>query len=176
MSIAERDERARRYHLIRQDAVLLAGAAGLPADVREICFEQYAAEHGVKALAILFAQFMGMANSVVANNREAIELFGIVEGGLMPQVAEQLNLPTIFGACNGAIIAQAVDQEPLCEGCAFRLGTVANQSPITTCDADWLSHPGEDPFWCHEDLNDKMEPTKACAGFAQLRAMRKRAT
>lgn len=173
--MGEADKRAQTYSLTHDDAAWLAGACGLPADIRSEAFTSYAALHGIGALANLFAQFIGMANSVVANNREAIELFGIIEGGMSPQQAEKLNLPTIFGACNGAMIAAGIEQKPLCHGCAFRVGALANQSPATTCDADWCSHPGEEPFYCHEDMDEKGDPTKACAGFAQLRAARKRA-
>jgi hypothetical protein len=161
------------YSLTRDEASMLAGACGLPVDVRAVIFEKYAMRHGVAALTNLFAQFMGLANSVVANNRDALEIFGIVHCNLGPYEAEKINLPTIFGACNGAMLAGGMEQEGLCGGCAFRLGTHANQSPVTTCDADWCSHPGEANFFCHEELDEKGEPVKACVGFARLRAKRK---
>jgi len=163
------------YSLTRDEAGTLAGACSMPADLRAEIFEKYAARHGVKALASLFAQFMGLANSVVANNRDALEIFGMVHCDMGHYQAEKLNLPTIFGACNGALIAEGVDPSGLCGGCAFRLGTHANQSPVTTCDADWCSHPGESTFMCHEDIDDRGQPMKACAGFARLRAKRKAA-
>ena len=160
------------YSLTRDQAETLAGATGLPVNVREVIFTRYAEEHGAPALAALFAQFMGLANSVVANNRDALEIFSMVHLDMAPYTAEKLNLPTIFGALNGAIIADGVEQDGLCDGCAFRHGTHANQSPITTCDADYCSHPGEQPFMCHDHMENE-EPTRACVGFARLRAARK---
>lgn len=161
------------YALSHAEASTLAGACSLPADLRMHVFEKYAQRHGVVALANLFAQFMGLANSVVANNRDALEIFAMVHCDFGPYQAEKLNLPTIFGACNGAMLADGVDQDGLCGGCAFRVGTCANQSPVTTCDADWCGHPGEASFFCHEELDERGAPTKACAGFARLRAKRK---
>jgi hypothetical protein len=169
------DPRAATYSLSKADAEWLAGLVGLPVDVRAEVLTKYAAQLGMEALVNLFAQFIGLANSVVSNSADAIEVFAIIEGDMHPYTSEKLNLPTIFGACNGAIIAHGIDASQLCAGCAFRLGTFANQSASTTCDADWCSHPGETPFMCHMDLDDQGEPTKGCAGFAQLRAKRKAA-
>lgn len=74
------------------------------------------------------------------------------------------------------MIAEGIAQdETLCGGCAFRLGTAANQSPITTIDADDCAHPGEQPFMCHETLDDNGNPQEACGGFAKARAKRKAA-
>lgn len=172
--MSECDERERRYSLTRKQGETLAGASNLPIDLREMIFARYAKDHGSKALAALFAQFMGLANSVVENNRQALELFGLCHAGLEPWETEKLNLPTIFGACKGAVIAIGVEQDGLCHGCAFRLGSTANQSPSTTCDADWCAHPGEQPFMCHEDMDAEGDPRKACVGFARARATRKR--
>ena len=68
-----------------------------------------------------------------------------------PQLAEKINLPTLFGALHGVVLAAGVKSDKTCGGCAFRLGTPANQSPITTGDADWYFHPGEGDCLCHED-------------------------
>lgn len=169
------DHRSGIYELSKDDAGWLAGACGMPPDVRAEVLAGYLNQRGRAAFINLFSQFIGLANSVVANNRESIEIFGIVEGGMHPNEAEKLNLPSIFGACNGAMLAAEIDPAATCEGCAFRIGTLANQSPATTSEADWCGYPGEQPFMCHMDLDDKGEPTKGCAGFAQLRASRKAA-
>ncbi|OWK35167.1 hypothetical protein FRUB_10009 [Fimbriiglobus ruber] len=95
---------------------------------------------------------------MVENNREMAELLLITEGGLSPDEAAKANLPTLFGALGGILLTEGVDQAKTCGGCAFRLGTCANQSPSTTCDADWCSHPGEQDFMCHEDLDDQGNP------------------
>jgi hypothetical protein len=160
------------YTITRPDAENLRGIVLLPADIRQMALKKYVERHGVGDLIALFSQFIGLANSVVANNREMVEIILITEGGMWPNSAEQANLPTIFGALNGVVIADGIDQSKLCEGCAFRVGTSANQSPVTTCDADWQSHPGNANFMCHMDMDNEGQPKKACAGFAQLRAAR----
>jgi hypothetical protein len=162
---------SREYTLSKSDASWLVGAVLLPAEIRRQVLQKYVIEKGQAALVNLFAQFMGLANSVVENSKDAIEIFAICEGRIHPD-GPGLNLPTIFGACNGVIVADGIAQEGLCGGCAFRIGTLANQSPVTTCDADYCGHPGEPVFYCHEHDGDA--PTNACAGFARLRARRKR--
>lgn len=165
-------DRSRQYSLTREDAVDLGGMSSMPVDLREEVIIGLMKRRGQKAVIRMFANFMGLANSVVANMRDAIEVYAIVEGDMHPHSAEQLNLPDIFGACNGAGLTDRIDQSKLCDTCAFRLGTIANQCAPTTCDADYCAHPGERPFLCHEHEEGE-EPSKACAGFAQLRARRK---
>lgn len=172
MTPTGRDALAREYHLTENDASWLASMVQMPPDIRREALAAYTAQNGLNRLLNLFTQFIGMANAVVMSAHEAIEIFGIVEGGHHPH-ASNWNLPTITGACNGAILADGIIQHGLCGGCAFRLGTLANQSPITTCDADWCGHLGEEPFLCHE-VPAGEEPSKACVGFARLRARRRR--
>ena len=116
----------------------------------------------------LFSQFIGMANSVIENNREMLELFLITECHVHPYTAEKINLPTLFGALNGIEIAERVEESKTCTGCAFRRGTCANQSPITTIDAKDAVEGDIGQFMCHTDLDDNMEPTHKCIGYAQL--------
>ena len=115
----------------------------------------------------LFAQFIGMANSVVANSAEMADILLMTAGVTHPdQPSTRANLPTIVGALRGIVMAQGVDASKVCEGCAFRLGTVANQSPITTTEADMCVEDSE-KFMCHMELDRKGQPFKACAGYAQ---------
>jgi hypothetical protein len=167
------EEATRHYELCKSDASWLAGAVLMPPDIRQKVFEKYAEENGQARLVNLFVQFVGMANSVVENGRAFLEEVAIIHGDMHPYQAEKLNLPTIYGACRGAEMAHGITQDALCGGCAFRIGTHANQSPTTTCDADACAHPYEQPFMCHEDLDEGGNPTKGCAGAAQLRAVRK---
>jgi hypothetical protein len=159
------------YDIPPHMARALRVVALMPADLRREAVRDLPLDR--EALADLFAEFIGLANSVADNCREMVELLLITEGGMHPHTAEKANLPTIGGALAGVGLAAGLDTSTMCSGCAFRPGTPANQSPVTTLDADCLSHPGEEPFWCHHDMNDRGEPTKACAGFAQLRAKRK---
>lgn len=162
---ATQAERAGAYSLTRPDADTLAAALVLPTDARAEFLADYLARFGPDDLLNLFAQALGMANSVVANNREAIELFGICEGTLHPHNAHQINLPTMLGAAQGARIAR--DAKGMCGGCAFRLGTTANQSPITTIDAEDCARDGT-PFLCH-DVEPGERIRAACRGFVVAR-------
>lgn len=157
------------YSMSIEDAQELLGTVCLPFDIRQKLIGRYYKEHGLLALVNLFAQFIGMANSVVVNNREMAELILISQGGMWPQEAERANLPTIFGALNGVLLASKVDQGKMCEGCAFRLGTPANQSPITAIDAGHCLSEGVN-FLCH-DVEDG-QPKRLCRGFARARKMR----
>jgi hypothetical protein len=155
------------YTMADADADALRGMVLLPHEYRTKLLRRYVREHGQAALINLFSQFIGLANSVVANSREFIELAGIIEGTLHPHNADKINLPTIFGGLVGVGLANSIDQTKTCSGCAYRLGTCANQSPITTIDANWCEDESDLDFLCHERLNAKAEPYKLCAGHAQ---------
>jgi hypothetical protein len=155
---------ASAYSVTLADAQALAGIVAVPTSVRADLLRAYRAAHGEAALINLFAQAIGMANSVVENNREAIEILGICDGTLHPHSAHQINLPTMLGACQGAQIARHA--KGMCHGCAFRLGSVANQSPSTTLDAGDCVSAGT-PFLCHDEPDGK--PRRACRGFVTAR-------
>ncbi len=127
---------------------------------------RYYEQHGAAGIISLFANFIGMANSAIANNREMIELLLIIEGGMPPNVVEAANLPTIAGALHGVKLANSVNQKKTCGGCAYRLGAPANQSPVTTADAGWSRRNGTD-FLCHEKLDENCQPYTLCRGYAQ---------
>ncbi len=152
------------YEISNKDASELLGAVLLPHEFRLLVLTKYAEEHGTAALANLFSQFIGLANSVIANSHDAVELFLICEADFHPYEAEKVNFPTLFGALNGVKLANGVDQTNCCHGCAFRHGSLANQSPSTTVDADWcLSDDLQ--FWCHENMDKNDKPTRKCVGF-----------
>jgi hypothetical protein len=141
-------------------------------DIRREALAEFRRKFGDDAVLEAFAEFIGLANSVIQNSHDALELFGIIHGEMEPYEAEKLNLPDIFGALSGVELAKFGCDEA-CSGCAFRLGSLANQSPSTTSDADWSGHVGEQPFMCHEDLSESGEPTKVCQGWVRLRQHRK---
>lgn len=157
------------YKLSLADADELKGICLLPHEFRRKRLLQLFERHPQRAIE-LFSQFIGLANSVVSNNREMIEEYLIVECKEWPQSAEKINLPTIFGALNGIAIAAKVDQRKTCTGCAYRKGTPANQSPSTTCDVQFVEE-NDDKFMCHLDLDEHMEPKRICAGYKQLHAI-----
>ncbi len=160
------------YTLTAEDADALKAVVLLPGDIRAQLLKKYLAERGTAALVNLFCQVIGMANSVVANNREMIELAGIISGELHPHNAHQINLPTLFGALSGVTLAASVDQTKTCNGCAYRLGAIANQSPVTTYDAEWCGQDGNQDFLCHERLDAKGNPRHLCAGNAKRKKQR----
>ncbi len=153
------------YTLTPAQASELAGAVLVPADVRAELLRRYAAKHGTDALAELAAQLIGAANSVVANCREMAEL-QLIDFGIHPYTAEKVNFPTLYGAMGGVVLASGTKQDGLCHGCAYRLGTIANQCQSTTGDAAHCAEEAQD-FMCHEKLDDSGEPTKKCVGHAR---------
>lgn len=157
-----------KYHLSIDQADTLKGVVLVDEDLRHLILERYVRERGQPALVRLFSQFIGLANSVVANNREMIEMFAITECGLYPHDARKVNLPTLFGALLGVDLATGVNQRKACGGCAYRIGTPANQSPITTCDAEYCADEGTQ-FMCHEHMDPNGEPTRRCVGHAAKR-------
>lgn len=120
-------------------------------------------KHGTGALLEAFAQFMGLANSVVESNRRSITDL-LVECG----VHESPNMSTILGAFEG-IRAAVSPARGMCGGCAFRLGTPANQSISTVASAEECLRDGS-TFLCHINGIDKEgRATQPCAGAAKAR-------
>ena len=154
------------YRMADAEAEYLRAVVLLPHGSRADLLTRYAVEHGHAAAINLFSQVIGMANSVIENNREMIELLGIIEGGEHPYRVEQYNLPTLVGALAGVPLANSIDQRKVCHSCAYRLGAPANQSPVTTIDAAYCSSD-EITFLCHEDVDEKGNPTHLCRGHAQ---------
>lgn len=150
-------------------ADLLSGVVMSPCATRIELLEKIQSKIGAAAFAELFANFIGLANSTLKNSDEMIDIILIVQGVRHPDKNEdRANLPTIFGALRGVIMADWIDASKVCEGCAFRLGTPANQSPITTTEAhDCVGDDGGTHFLCHEELDRRGQPFKACAGYAQ---------
>lgn len=157
-----------RYSITPTDADMLQGVAAVGGELRGFLLRQYADNHGVEALVGLFGEFIGLANRLATNATEAAVVVLIAEG-LEPHEAERLNAPTVIGALEGIKLAAGVDSKPTCGGCAFRQGTVANMSPLTTADATDCVPAGGAPFMCHAEMTAGGEPIKACAGWAQAR-------
>ncbi|HGW8793674.1 TPA: hypothetical protein ACNRRT_005559 [Pseudomonas aeruginosa] len=165
-------EPATDYSITAADAKELAGAVLLPADLRLQVLEKMAAQRDLAAMLDLFAQVLGMANAVAENCRAMVELI-LIERGEHPHTAEQANLPTMFGALQGVVLAATVNPRGTCAGCAYRLGTPANTSPVTTSDAIYCRQELS-RFYCHADLDDQGNPVRTCVGHAK--AMKQDAT
>jgi hypothetical protein len=157
-----------RYTIAPADAEMLQGAATVAGEVRAFLLRQYVENHGVEALIGLFGEFIGLTNRLADQAHEAA-VGCLIEAGYEPWTAEKVNSPTLQGALEGVKLADGIDVSKTCGGCAFRLGSVANMSPSTTDDAGSCVEPGSIPFSCHEDMDERGNPTKACAGWAQAR-------
>lgn len=157
------------YDLHPVVASMLSGVVMLPRDLREECLRKWFAKSGGCDPILILSEFVGLANSVVANNRDAIELWSLMSGFAPPGREHDVNLPTILGALRGIDLAARANVANPCVGCAFRLGTLANQSPTTTADAEWAMNT-DDRFWCHEDFDAEGNPTRRCAGYEKLMA------
>ncbi|WP_261312060.1 hypothetical protein, partial [Pseudomonas aeruginosa] len=153
------------YQISAADAHELAGAVLLPADLRRQVLEKMAAQRDPATMLDLFAQVLGMANAVAENCRAMVELI-LIERGEHPHTAEQANLPTMFGALQGVVLAATVNPRGTCAGCAYRLGTPANTSPVTTSDAIYCRQELS-RFYCHADLDDQGNPVRTCVGHAK---------
>lgn len=154
------------YSMTPGQALLLSKAAKAPLKDRRAILESYAFTHGHEALLELFSQFVGMANSVAENCREMTDLVLITEMGMNPDRFDSINLPTITGACQGVMLAARCDPTGACHGCAYRMGSIANQSPMATTEAAYMSFH-QKGFMCHEELDDQLNGTKVCVGHAK---------
>lgn len=154
------------YSLTPEQATEVAALAESAVDERIARLTRYAGEHGAAAVIELLAQVIGMANSVAENARQMTDLVLISELGMHPDRFDSINLPTLVGACQGVLLAAQCDPEGACAGCAYRLGTMANQSPIATTDAAYMSFD-QRGFMCHAETDEHGEPTKVCVGHAK---------
>lgn len=144
--------------------------AAVPMDLRLPALRRLAVQIGTRAMVDLFGEFIGLANQVAYNACEQAKDLLVLHGHVWPHEAERVNMPCVLGALNGIVLAAGINPGPLCGGCAFRAGTVANQCLPTTEDADYCSTPGERPFLCHEAVDEHGNAISACRGFAQRRA------
>jgi hypothetical protein len=154
------------YSMTPADATDLMEFAQLDLPKRREALGRYAQQHGPERLVEMFAQFIGMANSVAANCSEMSDIVLITECGVHPDKFDSVNLPTIIGACQGVLLAGKCDPTGTCYGCAYRLGSIANQSPIATSDADHMAFD-QKGFMCHADLDESGDPIKVCVGHAK---------
>lgn len=154
------------YALTPEQALSLAKVAQTHLAERRALLMSYAAAQGVDGLVDLFAQFVGLANSVAVNCREMTDLVLITEMGMNPDKFDSINLPTILGACQGVLLAARCDPTGACHGCAYRLGSIANQSPMATSEAAYMSFD-QKGFMCHAVLDDEHNPTHVCVGHAK---------
>jgi hypothetical protein len=172
--LVEKGIDATTYSIDRVDALLLSAIVVCEDAERQNGLRMLMKKRGVDGFISVMSQFVAMANSVVSNNAEMVDLILITSGVSHPdRTADKANLPTLFGALRGVVMADGMDVSKVCGGCAFRLGTPANQSPLTTMEADDCVTDGDQAFLCHEELDRKGNPFRACAGYAQSLKARK---
>ena len=154
------------YSMSTDDALLIAGISQYDLETRRDMVGAVLVTEGAGRLVEMLAQLIGMANSVAENSKEMTDQVLIEECGVHPDRFDSVNLPTIIGACQGVLIASKCYPAGACYGCAYRLGSIANQSPIATSDAEFMAHDRKG-FMCHADLDEQGEPTKTCVGHAK---------
>lgn len=161
------------YALTDGDAQVLMEVVAAPlGEARDAVLRRHCDERGVDATLALFGQFIALALSVTDNCRLQTELVLVADGGMHPHEAERINLPTIHGALRGVLLANAVDTSGTCSGCAFRLGTPANQSPSTTDDTGYCSEELKS-FYCHQrGVMPNGALTRRCVGDAKIQRNR----
>jgi len=159
------------FRLSVEQAKQLAAIVAAPLGDRLNLLSRYQRQKGTAALIELFGSFIGLARTVVDNNREMVELILLLECVTTPHRSSDVNLPTLRGALLGVEHAAlcAVD---VCAGCAFRLGTPANQCETTALDVEYCIDEDRQRFMCHEDMDDHGEPLHLCRGYAAVIKLR----
>lgn len=157
---------ANREYVLSEEAQTYINAICLmPPDMRLGLLTKFHAKVGTPALIEAFSGFIGMMNQLEYNMTESVKMFAVTECGTHSHEVSGLNLPSIMGAFNGLRIAVAPTPK-MCSSCAFRLGSVPNQSLCTTIDAKDCAKKAQ-RFMCHENMGiETGEPTKTCAGYA----------
>lgn len=105
---------------------------------------------------------------------EAVWLHLIGEGDYHPDSIHHLNLPSFKGALSGmALLPYAVDDSKLCSTCAYRKGTLGNNSETTIGDVEHVIYH-EGVFRCHKEVDKHGshactdgKALKACQGWVQ---------
>lgn len=95
------------------------------------------------------------------------DLVLITEMGMHPDKFDSINLPTIVGSCQGVMLTAQCDTARACEGCAYRLSTMTNQSPIATLDAAYMDFD-QRGFMCHAEVDERGNQLKVCVGHAKV--------
>lgn len=158
------------HEITREEANTLKGIAGLP---REIRIEALTKLMPPERMLSLAADLIGLGNQLNASTREFLEFYLVIEGKEDPHAVEKINLPTVFGALNGIEIA-VKPVRGMCNGCAFRQRTPANQSPITSFDAaDSVRGAISQDFMCHMRPNKHGECLVPCFGARAAKKQRR---
>lgn len=154
------------YDIAPTVALELAGIVKIGLERRIELLTALLHSRGEKSLIEAFADFIGMANSVVENCAAMSDQVLIEECGVHPDKFTSVNMPTILGALQGVLLASSCEPAGACHGCAYRLGSIANQSPIATLDAAYMAFNSKG-FMCHAYIDHAGEPTRVCVDHAR---------
>lgn len=157
--------KSHHYDFDQNHVDILSVAILLPAKDR---MEWLAEKISPSDLLDVLSNFIGMANSVQENAAEMLNMILLEHGIGHPDRTSNANLATLSGALRGITLSLGTNQKRTCKGCAYRKGTAANQSLVTTSDADYCIDSNTD-FFCHEKVDANGNPVKLCAGHVQAK-------
>lgn len=154
------------HQISKTDAKECLACQSLPREFRVMYLQKFRGDRTVEDMIELLADWMGLTNQIVANNRKHIEGYLVTECGHTPDIAATINLPDVSGALIGIVMA-VKPKRGICGTCAFRSGSVANQCHGTLLDAEGAIRDREpSSFNCHEHMENG-NPTRICAGAVE---------
>lgn len=124
----------------------------------------------IKILEVL----MTVSENYAESCDEALYLHLVITGDMHPHSIEKLISPKFDAALKGLLLSEkAPNQDVLCDGCAYKEGTLANHCSTTQSDLSSALNEGK-IFYCHEGFERLDVPTKKdqkcmkpCKGWAQ---------
>lgn len=142
-------------------------------DARRLIVEQAARGMTKHELGEVLIHLVELSEQVIGNAEEHAIGMLIAEGNMHPHQAEKINFPSLKGAALGLAAAECVAadaRQRLCDGCAYRQGTVANQCMPTQTDAQWAIDLDHD-FSCHINGYDEATDTSTqpCVGHVHAK-------
>lgn len=119
----------------------------------------------------LLLQTVKLAESLSNNCGDWLKLSAIMDAKIHPYSADQLNVPTLRGALAAAVTVPIVEVAACCATCAFRVGSIANQTETVAEDVMLSLQSGGDTFYCHEGDG---APRTPCRGFVAAMKLKPR--
>lgn len=146
------------YKLSEQLANLIILTKGMSAEGMASVFKEYLQRNDKEEPAVIIANILAMSQSVISNISDELERELISSGKMSND--QRLNMPSLAGAAMGSKMANT--EKGKC-GCAFKLGSFANQ-----CEATVFSAGLGDEFFCHQKGKKKL-----CKGWIRAKGQGK---
>lgn len=153
----------------------LVKVLALPKEQRKSAMQTAFASVPATDLLDLLTDVLNASEGYTSACDEAVWLHLVGEGDYHPDAVDRLNLPSFEGALNGIWLSEyAPIKDFLCPTCAYRSGTLGNQSLTTQSDVA-IALGNEQTFYCHKNVDKaggdvstcgKLNP---CKGFVQHR-------